>query len=246
MAAAYFNPPPLGPYQYHEVLSSLRKTIKLGQTEEAMYWANVILRHTEKGGPALVAKQLWIMAAEDLYDPMIELRAFAVFTMASKVGETDHIMFLVADMCLAPKWWESERGREIDRLWTKVEGDRRSAERNHPIPPFALDRHTRRGWSIFKATGKMDDRYSGTIQGRNKTTYLYLRDGLLDPSLKVEEHPDGRPDAGFKAWWREVRQLLHARKSDIEPNDPLGPEDAEEDETETLFADEGPRANDPT
>ncbi len=87
-----------------------------------MYWLNVILTHGDKAGPKTAATQLWIMAAEDIDDPAMVLRCFAVYSMIAKVGETDHLYFLVAEMCKARKWWETEEGRAVDEL--VVQGDR--------------------------------------------------------------------------------------------------------------------------
>ena len=203
--------PPLGPYNYHEVLSALRKEIKLNRPEDAIYWANVILTFGEKAGPATLAKQLWIMAAEDIDDPMIVLRAFAVFQMVKTVPESDHLFYLVGAMCKARKWWEHEDGREVDSLWAKAIGDLSVAERNKPIPSYALDRHTRRGWAIFKKNGDFDDRYSGTELGRQKTVYLFRRDGQIGPDSKL--------DAGFWGFWRNRRLYQAIRAEHCEPND---------------------------
>lgn len=168
------GPPPIGPYEHSEVLSALRKTIKLGLKEEAIYWLNVIVTKAERGGPKMAAKQLWIMAAEDIDDQAVVMRAFAVFQMASAVQETDHLFFLVAQMCDAPKWWQTAAGREVDRLWSKAIGDLRTDPK--PVPWYALDRHTRRGWDLRrKQDGQWNDDWSGTDEGRLKTTLHHFR-----------------------------------------------------------------------
>jgi len=210
-------PPPLGPYDFHEVLSALRKEIKLGRTEDAIYWLNVLLTQGGAAGPATAARQLWIMAAEDVNDPGIVFRAFAVFQMIKVARETDHLYFLTHAMCRAPKWWETDDGREVDRLWSKAVGDLRVPERNKPVPSYALDRHTRLGWKIFRATGEFDDRYSGTDLGRAKTGYLFERDGRLDPDL-----PGPSSEREFLEAWRARRELEATPSRDLEPNDPIG------------------------
>lgn len=185
--------PMLGRYPLHEVLSAFRKTIKLGDVENAVYWLTVILEKGSSTAPKMAAKQLWIVAAEDVDDEAVVLRAFAVFQMAGVVPETDHLYFLVAQMCRARKWWETEEGREVDRLWSKALGDLRRDPK--PVPVYALDRHTRRGWAIKRKTGHFEDRFSGTDLGRAKTAYLHQRDGRLDPDAQI--------DAEFWAVWRE-------------------------------------------
>ena len=81
--------PPLGPYDSFEVLSAFRKSVKLDRPEEAIYWLTILLEFGGKPAQKTAAKQLWIMAAEDVYDPQIVLRAFAVHQMAGTVQETD-------------------------------------------------------------------------------------------------------------------------------------------------------------
>jgi replication-associated recombination protein RarA len=191
----------LGDYDGYEVLSALRKSIKLGDVEQALYWLNVVLEFGGNAAQATVARQLWVVAAEDCDDPMVVLRAHAVFAMAGRVSETDHLMFLTAQMCRARKWWSTPEGRATDRAWSKAVGDLRDPERRREIPVWALDRHTRGGWERHRAGLAMDDRFSGTDRGRAKTSYLFQRDGRLDPAADI--------DAGFWPVWRE-REALEA------------------------------------
>lgn len=207
------EPPPYGPYQYHEVLSALRKSIKIDDPEQAIYWANVILTHGESRGPKTLIGQLWIMAAEDIDDPLIAMRVGITYLMTGKVSETDHLFYLVYAMCKARKWWEHHDGREVDRLWAKAIGDLKDPARRKEIPVYALDRHTRRGWARLRAGLGMDDRYSGTDLGRQKTTFLFQRDGRLDPDAPP-------PDKTFWARWKERRALQGGIRP--EPGEPTG------------------------
>lgn len=192
-----YQQPKLGQYDYYETVSALRKCIKIGHVEDSIYWANVILTY-HASGQKVVAKQLWIMACEDIYDEAVVLRAFAVYQMAGKVQETDHLFFLVARMCRATKWWQEPLGVEVDYLWSKATGDLK--KRPKEIPPFALDLHTAKG-AIAKKQGRAyDDRFSGTDIGRQKTKYLYERDDRLDP--------DEYPDEQFWPYWEQYRELL--------------------------------------
>lgn len=220
-------------YQYYEVLSALRKAIKLHDKEQAIYWTNVILSGSEKGGAKTVAKQLWIMSTEDVYDEMVVVRAALVYLMADKVPETDQVYYLVARMCDAQMWWESNEGALVDEYWAKAIGDLRDPARRREIPSYALDRHTSRGWAAQKAgretlAGRgFDDRFSGTDLGRMKSRYMFLRDGFLDAASAVFRTRDGKEDLGFLEWWRQRRKLQGMTKNELEPNDPLGPEDLE-------------------
>lgn len=196
MTAAYYQPM-LGQYNYYEVISALRKTIKLGREEDAIYWLNVLVTLNDSGAKT-AAKQLWIMAAEDIDDEMVVLRAFAVFQMAGKVSETDHLFFLVSQMCRAPKWWETPDGSCTDYLWSKAIGDLKK----HPkyIPAFALDEHTSRGARAKKTGRPIDNRFSGHDYGRQQTKYMYDRDGFISP--------DGYTDDQFFVYWEQYRNLL--------------------------------------
>lgn len=216
-----YEQPPYGPYNHYEVVSALRKEIKLGRLEEAIYWANVILTKSDKNttGQKTLAKQLFIMATEDVYSTEVLIRAYIALETAGRVDETDQYLFLVALMCRAPKWWESEEGREVDVAWAKAVGDLKDPELNHPIPSYALDRHTRRGWALFREKGDFDDRFSGTDLGRQKTVFLFLRDGRIGPDSKLD-----RRDPAWREHWNWFRNLMRLNRKDLEPNDPIGPE----------------------
>lgn len=188
----------LGQYDYFEVISALRKEIKLCRTEDAIYWLTVLLTYGESAAKKTAAKQLWIMAAEDCYDEQIVMRAFAVYQMASKVNETDHLYFLVARMCKSAKWWESPEGKEVDYLWAKAEGDIK--KRPKKIPSFAIDRHTARGKLRLRRGEHIDERFSGTDYGRQQTVYLYDKYGNLSPDYELDE--------AFYTYWEQFRELL--------------------------------------
>lgn len=249
--------PNLGPYPYFEVLSALRKTIKLADKESAIYWANICLEFYKGGDPAkMVAKQLWIMAAEDIDEPSIVLRAFAVWQMAGTAGETDHIFFLAAQMCDqmakqrgkerltkeqlvmalvqamcdARKFWEHPGGVEVDGLWSKAIGDLarglEDPKELKPIPEVALDQHTARGKAMAKRTGEMRDELSGTDKGRMKTLTQFLATGKLDYDYRV--HDD---DPVFRKLYAEQQELQNRgnpfKKSIRTPTDELAaPENA--------------------
>jgi len=192
-----YQQPKLGHYDYYETISALRKEIKLGRTEDAIYWLNVLLTH-HASGAKIAAKQLWIMAAEDIYDEQIVLRAFAVYQMAGKVSETDHLFFLAARMCKATKWWEHPEGSEVDYLWSKAVGDLKKKPK--PIPSYALDEHTARGAIAKKQGRSIDNRFSGHDYGRQQTKYMYDRDGSISP--------DEYPDPQFFVYWEQYKELL--------------------------------------
>jgi replication-associated recombination protein RarA len=196
MSSGYYQKK-LGQYDFYEVISALRKDIKLGKTEDAIYWLHVLLTYGESAAKT-AAKQLWIMAAEDIDDELVVLRAFAVYQMAGKVAETDHLYFLTARMCSASKWWETAEGSSVDYLWAKATGDLK--KRPKEIPAYALDEHTARGSRAKKSGKVIDNRFSGHDEGRQQTKYLYDRDGRLDANLY--------PDSQFFVYWEQYKELL--------------------------------------
>lgn len=197
----------LGGYDGREVLSAFRKSVVLADTDAAVYWANVVLTYGGQHAARTLAKQCWIVAAEVVDDPVVVVRAGAVLQHAESVPETDHLFFLIAQMCLAAKWWESERGRAVDESWSRAIGDLKDPARRREIPVHALDRHTKRGWEMKTEQGWWDDRFSGTDLGRQKTSYMFQRDGLIDPDSRVECDRDGIEDRRFWQVWRERRRL---------------------------------------
>lgn len=201
---------PLGPYDRFEVLSALRKSIKLDDPEAAIYWLHVLLEHGGPSAQRTAARQLWIVAAEDVDDPAVVLRAFAVFQMVGKVPEPDHLFFLVAQMCSARKWWEHPDGHLVDHWWAKAVGALRSAPRQ--VPSHALDRHTRRGWQQLRAGLGFDDRFSGSDVGRAKTLWLFTRWGRLDSAYQVDAEQ-------FRVFWQERRDLQASGPRDVDEPD---------------------------
>jgi len=189
--------PKLGQYDFYEVISALRKEITLGRTEDSIYWLNVLLTHSDSGAKT-AARQLWIVAAETCDDDSVVMRAFAVYQMAGKVSETDHLFFLVEKMCRAPKWFETATGSSVDYLWSKAIGDLRNKPKS--IPSYALDEHTAKG-AIAKKQGRtIDNRFSGHDYGRQQTKYMYDRDGRISP--------DEYPDPQFFVYWCQYQDLL--------------------------------------
>jgi replication-associated recombination protein RarA len=192
-----YQQPRLGNYDYFEVLSAFRKEIVLGRTEDAIFWLTVLLTYNESGAKT-AAKQLWVIASEVVDDDTCVLRAFAVFQMASKAKETDHLYYLTAKMCRASKWFETAEGASVDYLWSKSLGDLKK----HPksIPSYARDEHTSVGARAKKQGKQIDNRFSGHDYGRQQTKYMYDRDGFVSP--------DSYPDDQFFVYYEQYKELL--------------------------------------
>lgn len=197
--------PPLGPYDNREVISALRKSTKMARKEEAIWWLTVALDCGSGTGGHLkyLARQLWIMAAEDCYDQQIVLQAFAVYQMIGVCSETDHLYVLVSMMCDAEKMHE-DRGAEMDRLWGEAEGHMRNG-RWREVPSYAVDRHTYRGKTMLHKGQRTDERFSGTTFGRLATRFIWKAYGELTP--------DGALTEKFWSWWHERKEAYGVGKS---------------------------------
>lgn len=203
-----YSPPPYGPYSYYEVVSAFRKSIKLNDQQNAIFWLQVMIDFGDKAGKKTAAKQLWIMAAEDCMDQDVTMRAGLVYQMIDVVGETDQLYFLTVQMCEAPKWWETDHGRRVTEMWAKAEGDVRrdkaamavGGKLSHEVPSYAKDRHTSYGWETMKKFGWWDDRFSGTWMGRLKSAYMHLK---LGRRLTADDFPD----EGYVDYWDERVRL---------------------------------------
>lgn len=192
-----YQQPKLGQYDFYEVLSAFRKEIVLGRTEDAIYWLSVLLTYSDSGAKT-AARQLWVIASEVVDDDMCVLRAFAVYQMAGKIKETDHLYHLTAKMCRSPKWFETADGASVDYLWSKSIGDLK----NHPkpIPTYARDEHTSFGARAKKMGRPIDNRFSGHDYGRQQTKFMYDHFGRLSP--------DDQPPQEFYAYWEQYKELL--------------------------------------
>lgn len=196
-----------GPYPLDLVISSLRKSAKLRLLDDSIYWLTVLLEKGPNGSARMAAKQLLVVATEDVDDEAVFLRALAVHQTVGVVTETDSLYFLVARMCehQVLRWWESETGREVDRLWSSALGELKREPRQ--VPSYAMDRHTKAGWDLKRETGWFDDRFSGDDLGRAKTSYMFQRDGFLDADSRVECDRNGVEDRRFWGVWKQRKRL---------------------------------------
>lgn len=199
------NFPPLGPYDNREVVSALRKSVKMARTEEAIWWLTVALECSNHSGGHLkyLGRQLWIMAGEDMFDQQIVLQAYAVYQMIGTCNETDHMYQLVYRMCEAEKVHESA-GAEMDRMWGEAQGKMRNGQWRQ-VPSYAVDRHTYRGKSMMYRGERTDERFSGTDFGRMATRFLWRANGSLDPEAGLTEK--------FWALWLELKESYGLGKS---------------------------------
>jgi hypothetical protein len=194
--------PPLGPYDNREVVSALRKEIKLGRTEQALYWLTVMIDMgdwSSRSHRSYIARQLWIVAGEDLWDQQIVLQAKAVFDMVNVASETDHLYQLVYRMTKAARIHDHPDGQQMDELWCKAHGEiRRGTWRK--VPSYAVDQHTYRGAMLRRKGVRLDQRFNGTTFGRFATRWLWRRD-------RDRFGPRSELGQGFWVAWAEYKLM---------------------------------------
>jgi replication-associated recombination protein RarA len=156
------------PYQKDEVVSSWIKALRLGETEDAMYWTMVMLKKL-KLGQAYVMRRLAIFAFEDAMDPDFAQYVSAGLacchvtkTRYASGGNGNISYVLVEAACRAVKFWELPEGRERERVWGKVEDDFADGKVKE-IPTYGKDKHTRSGRALGT---EGDNRFSGDNPGR--------------------------------------------------------------------------------
>ena len=125
--------PDLGPYSQTEVISALRKEIKLADVDKAIYWTYIMLEYGDDSFVRKACRQLVVMSAEDLHDDGFTLESTQMMKRA-KDGDLTHdeIYDAVARACRMEKWWETKYGRSVDFYWGKAQGEYKRGTR--PLP----------------------------------------------------------------------------------------------------------------
>lgn len=173
----------------YEAVSAWLKCMRLGAVDEAFFWASVVF---EKGGRALLpymGRRLGEFGVEDAYGPEAAHMG-QVYEALCKAGHWQAVWTGTEYMCRAPKWWESEEGRDFDRRWQESLKKAKEAVASGQLryPSFALDVHTRMGQAVQRKYGEHDDRYSGTWEGRAFHSGQFLRLGHLDRNDWGDRH----------------------------------------------------------
>jgi len=186
-------------YKQKDVVSSLIKEMRLGNIENAYYWFQVMIEAGESY--YYVALTLINFAYEDCYDDhaiMISDACWRSMMAQKQKGlEGNTPFWWVERLCRATKFWETEEGREREKIWWKVYDEIKKKGAVRPIPPYACDRHSHTGWKQKNAGGNFDERFSGNRWGRVNMCAMYERDGCLDPKgepvLKSRNIDDWKP-----------------------------------------------------
>lgn len=125
--------PDLAVYSQTEVISALRKEIKLADVDKAIYWAYIMVEYGDQSFITKLARQLVVMSAEDLHDDSFTLESVELIKRAKKKEVTpDELYDAVARACKMEKWWETHYGRSVDYVWGKAQGEYKSGKRKLP------------------------------------------------------------------------------------------------------------------
>lgn len=176
-------------FDRYEVISAWIKEMRRGSTEDAVYWARIMLEAGDLGrGNAEVnymVKRLQIFATEDLC-PMEDWAVSYAAGMSKCAHETHAVLWFTYRLTLAKKWWETEHGLNIRTMTVVLKSEIHSWCRNQvfdwtagrwrpvkegeqqkkrPVPPYAVDIHTWRGKRLVERKEACDERWSGNGVG---------------------------------------------------------------------------------
>ena len=169
-------------YHQKDVVSSLIKSLRLGDIESCYYWFQLMTAVGESYYH--IARILINFAYEDCYEDsaiMISDACWRSMMIQKQRGMTGNTPFWWIDrLCRAKKFWECEEGRKREKIWWRVEDEIRLKGFTRPIPSWALDRHSFTAWK----TKEFDERFSGNRWGRLNMCAAFERDGKLDPEGK--------------------------------------------------------------
>lgn len=181
-------------YVFGEVTSAIQKEIRLGNEEEALYWA----LEMEATSPTYLWKRLMVIASEDIglaAPDVVELvNVLALgWERAKKLSwyvSSHQVVQAVIMLCRAPK------STEIDDAINYV-GERKKAGWKLEVPEYAKDMHTQAGKDRAKAEGLSRD-------DMEREWYLFRRDVAKIPGNRYQEmleimHPD---------WFSEPKKLI--------------------------------------
>lgn len=174
------NPTTVNGYDKSEVVSAIQKAIRRGNEAEALYWAHELLDSNES---YRMWRRLVVIAAEDvgMADPDMTHKIM-VMKQAHDFGRESNIVFqAVMMLCRAPKNREADDASYLYFM-------RRKAGWKIPMPPEAVDGHTRRGRTELYR-----------IAERNGITWedAWNREFYFDVALLrgyVEIETDGEPE----------------------------------------------------
>jgi replication-associated recombination protein RarA len=168
------NPTTVFGYDKGEVISALQKAIRRGHEAEALYWAHELLDSNET---YRMWRRLVVIAAEDvgLADPDMTAKIMTM-KQAHDFGRESNILFqAVMMLCRAPKNREADDASYLYFL-------RRKKGWRIPIPPEAVDGHTRRGRSQLYRMAEQSQTTWEDMWNRE----FYFDVALLDKYVEVE------------------------------------------------------------
>ncbi len=127
-------------YSFDEATSALQKSIRRGEEEAAVFWAQELESRFYK----YLWKRLVIISHEDIGVNNLDVIQFVetcrqqyFWLLSEGIFESMLVINAVVAMCRA-----RNKTRVADHLWTIVYGD---AQYRREVPDYALDMHTARG-----------------------------------------------------------------------------------------------------
>ncbi len=178
-------------YNRYDLLSWLIKTMRIGDTEQAIQGLWLML--CEGIPQKVIAKKLVDFASEDAIEPESFNFAFNAYQYIKEVGqETNTLSRVMIHLCKARKHYSSleEHKLEVKRIHIRevTKSAYKKGVKPMEVPEWIYDIYTAKGKSLKKSGKQIDERFSGVLTGSGLfCRALYLRDGTIDPSKSEME-----------------------------------------------------------
>lgn len=164
-------------------VSTLIKSMRFGDYEEASYWFTVLLENDID--ELYLAKRFSIFAAEDCFDSGLIILANSIYQMyAIKAGDNNMLWQLLYRCCTAQKFWQTKEGQEYELKANKAIHRYKSIGIVN-TPKWAIDKHTKIYYSLLKENKEVetDLRFSGDETGRLHMILMYQKYGRISPDI---------------------------------------------------------------
>ena len=185
----------------------------------ALYWTHILLHAGEKKARDYILKRLSVESSETFIDATTKQAVNAVMNIcySNTFWETDGIYHLV--LLMSSRWKDETMLTPIttwreSRLWLKFEILRTYLEWITPdifagknkwvkVPSYALDQHTAFGKKAYSAGMKIDNRFSGSTDGRRSNMEIMMLRNLINNPVNTDtDFPRSQKKSEYKTLYK--------------------------------------------